>query len=132
MVSANGADNFRVDRKVALLFGCSKYDELRKIAGMERFSDLPEVLDDIANVTDGLKRLDFSDDEIHTLLEPTFDQCRTTVLEQSLAAEKDKNLNTLFFVYYAGHGCMKLTTRAVLNGERDFPLEDQVRAMSAS
>ena len=41
-------------------------------------------------------------------------------------------MNTLVFVYYAGHGIMDNTTYMVLNGKRFYPLEKMLRSFAQS
>jgi len=103
---------FVYDQRVALIIGCIKYDKLRTSEGKSKFSDLAEVEEDIINVTDGLKRLGFKDDEMQVLRDPSFDDCQQLFLKTNLnmSNARRENKKTLIFLYYAGHGAMKETT----------------------
>lgn len=46
------------------------------------------------------------------------------------SARGEEGKNTLFFIYFSGHGAMDNMTKAILNGPKQFPLEAQVRALS--
>ena len=70
-------DMFNYTKKRALIIGISKYDKLREIDRLENADDLPEVMElDMSVSEQGLGRLQFEDDEITKLVEPTYDQMK--------------------------------------------------------
>ena len=68
--------------------------------------DINEVVEDMATVTSRLKDLDFADEDILIMEDPSYNDINIFVRELALRVAKatavDKRL--LIFVYYAGHG----------------------------
>ena len=109
------------------MIGCSDYSELRKMEGMQGFSDIPESLEDIKVVYAGLRRLRFKREEITMLIDGVYMEVKMAI-DQAMNAIYENHCNgqnTLLFVYYAGHGVMDNYTYSVLNGGRryKYPLE---------
>ena len=79
---------FQVDRKVALVIGCSSYDKQREKEGKSFPQDLPETMDDVEVVKAGLRRLGFLDQNIRVLLDPEFSDISMALKEINLEIEK--------------------------------------------
>ena len=91
-------------------------------------------MDDIKIVTAGLRRLQFTRDEIITLRNPAYQDIKKAIDESSASIyETYTNENhgkTLLFVYYAGHGMMDNSTYCVVNGPRMYPMEKNLRCIA--
>lgn len=109
---------YEIHQRKALIIGISDYSELRKMgAWTESFSDLPEVKKDIKVVSQGLRRLGFSRNNITMLLDPQIDDIKLETKQIAIDVIKNnrEGENTLVFVYYAGHGCDENFTKILLN-----------------
>ena len=109
---------YEIHQRKALIIGISDYSELRKMgAWTEGFSDLPEVKKDIKVVSQGLRRLGFSRNNITMLLDPQIDDIKLETKQIAIDVIKNnrEGENTLVFVYYAGHGCDENFTKILLN-----------------
>ena len=124
---------FRVDKRRAIVIGCSEYGELQKLDGFSGFQNIPESKSDVKVVKAGLRRLDFGKEDIHVLLDPSFMDIKLAMGEACnniVKSKLEEEQNTLLFVYFAGHGSMDNTTRAMLNGKKHYPLEKSLRNLA--
>ena len=90
-------------------------------------------MDDMKVVKSGLKRLGFTNEEIHVFVNPDYNDVRKAMnesLDEIIDAKRQDNENTLLFVYYAGHGAMDNYTKIILNEKRMYPLEKILRTLS--
>ena len=73
------------------------------------YSDLPQTKDDVKVTMYGLKKLGFHEKDITELRDPIFEEFHRTIMNISTQInENTKNdLNTLLFVYFAGHGQLR-------------------------
>ena len=118
-----------------MVIGCSEYDQLREKEGYEGFQDIPEAIEDLKVVKAGLRRLGFAKDNIKVLENPNWMEIKLAMNEtvnEIIKAYMDDGLNTLLFVYYAGHGAMDNTTKAILNTSKPYPLEKALRNLAKS
>ena len=80
-----------------------------------------------------MRRLRFKKNDIQILRDPSYFELKIAI-DQAAAdiylSYKNEGLNTLFFVYYSGHGMMSSTTLCVLNDRRLYPIEKMVRSMA--
>ena len=99
---------------------------------MENFADLPEALQDADEVVEGLHRLQFSDEEITVMKNVGYQEIKIAIdiASADIYQNFKRGLNTLLFVYYAGHGMMNNTTYIVTNGKRMYPLESTLRCLA--
>ena len=89
---------------------------------------MPEVLQDTVNVKAGMESLGIElFREIHDASFRDF----KNLLKDLRRAVEDSEIPTLIFFYYAGHGKCDNFTFAVLNEEKDYPLEAQLRALAS-
>ena len=105
------------------MIGCSEYGELREQEGFEAFQDIPESMSDVKVVKE----------DIHVLLDPSFMDIKLAIGETCntiIRSYMEEEQNTLLFVYFAGHGSMDNTTKAMLNGKRHYPLEKSLRNLA--
>jgi len=112
---------FRIHRRKAIVIGCSSYDKLRQIEGFEGFQDIPESLEDVKFVKTGLRHLHFKMEDISVLTDPSWVDIKLELSKTGndiVEKYEHEQLNTLLFVYYAGHGSMKNSTSAMLNSEQ--------------
>ena len=123
---------FKHSRKRALIVTVSRYDKLRAVEGKSRYSDLPETVKDQETIIAGLQRLGFSKDTMTVLTDPSWHVLNNTLSELSigLLSVVEDNINTLTFVYYAGHGLSDNNLWAQLNEEMIYPLEKQLRSLA--
>ena len=84
-------------------------------------------------VSKGLLHLGFKEKEITTLLNPDLKTVKETfakIMGEVFEGTR-KDLETLLFVYFAGHGAQDNDTFVILNGiKQTFPLENILRAIS--
>jgi len=92
-------------------------------------------MDDRATVLEKLARLNFGEDEIVIMDDPSYNDLNIYMRELALRIAKataaDKK--QLVFWYYAGHGIQDNTVSMVLNqseGKHIYPIELQLRALS--
>ena len=81
----------------------------------------------------GLERLGFKQEEIIELMDPSWDLLHNTIMDLTAKIFDDfKNgLNTLLFVYFAGHGQQEASNQIlVLNEEKKYPLEKMLRTLA--
>lgn len=100
--------------------------------GLGGFADIPEALDDIKVIRQGLKRLKFKSEELLLLKNPSYQEIKVAI-DQSSRDIYQNNIDgkkTLLFVYYAGHGMMDNTTFCVLNATKSYPLEKMLRTIA--
>ena len=124
---------FQVDVKKAIIIGCKKYEQLRIIDGKQNFKDIPETQNDIKVVYAGLRRLKFEQSDIVILRDPKYPELKIAIDQLSADIYRNQSsagLNTLVFVYYAGHGMMDNSTYCVLNEAKMYPLEKMLRCLA--
>ena len=123
---------FKVNIKQAIVISCGDYGELREIEGKEGFQDIPEVDEDASLVYAGLRRLKFAKSEITMLNNPVYQEIKIAIdkVSAQIYTNYREGLNTLLYVYYAGHGMMDNCTYCVLNGPRMYPLEKMLRTLA--
>ena len=102
---------------------------------MEGFSDIPEALEDIKVVHAGLRRLRFAKDEITMIENADYMQVKIAIdgANAEIYDNFSNGLNTLLFVYYAGHGMMDNCTYSIHNRTDrrwKYPLEKQLRTLA--
>lgn len=102
---------------------------------MEGFSDIPEAIEDMKVVHAGLRRLRFAKDEITMIENADYMQVKIAIdgANAEIYDNFSNGLNTLLFVYYAGHGMMDNCTYSIHNRTDrrwKYPLEKQLRTLA--
>ena len=119
-------------RKRAVVIIASVYGELRKVAGKEKYADLPETPNDQRVMVAGLQRLGFADADILTVAEPSWAALHQVVLDLALDIQQAamRGERTLIFTYYAGHGLADNNLHAQLNEAKIYPIEKMLRSLA--
>ena len=124
-------NQFAYNRKIAVIIGVSKYDELRKEEAFKDIKDLPAVKEDLKTIELGVMHLGFTKDEIQVMEEPSFADIKKTMytVQNKIYNANEEGEKTLLFVYYAGHGIQSNMTQIITNGGQKFkyPLEYMLR-----
>ena len=126
---------FDYTKKRALVVAVSIYDKLRQIEKLENAVDLPETIElDLEVAKAGLARMHFTEDEITTVEEPSFDRLKEVFGELATEA-RDNHKNghkTFFYIAYMGRGICDMTAnvQALLNEPKVFPIEVYARHLS--
>ena len=129
---------FEYQRRMAIIIGNSDYSLLREKKGYENYHDIPEVIEDVDNVTEGVKRLGFQQHEIMKMVNLTYKEIvdRFKRIMQLIQLDGQNGFNTLVYVYYAGHGQLEANTCIVMNSnseddsELSYPLEKILRIIA--
>lgn len=107
-----------------------KYEEKRRITGNNGFADIPEVAQDTVNVIAGMTSLGIEPSDIRMIKDASH-ACIKTLFKDLRKEVMNDDIPTLIFFYYAGHGMCNNLTYAVLNEEKTYPLEGNLRALAA-
>ena len=141
-MTENEQRTFEFQKKMALVVGVWDYLELRTNPPEDDgnnityggYKDLESAADDIVVVRAGLLHIGFKPNEIKCLAGPKNDEFKKefTDLIKAVKLEKTKGIDTLVFVYYAGHGVSDNYSYALLSDSVKplLPLERLVRLVA--
>ena len=122
---------FKVHKRKAIIIGCSEYENLAEISG-KPYGNIEESLKDIKVVRQGLRRFAFKKKDIKTYINPDCMEVKFAISDayREIYYDGKKNINTLLYVYYAGHGGQDGTTMCLLNDGKAYPLEKNLRSLA--
>ena len=125
-------DKFVPTKHIWVIVANERYDEKRKFTGYSELQDIPEVRNDAVNAKNGFQGLGARPLDTHTIADADFTSLKELFrnLTQNLNANDAQNEKTMVFFYYAGHGLQDNFTMAVLNEEKNYPLEKQLRTLA--
>ena len=101
---------------------------------MQEYNDMPDATLEVKTVENWLKKFDFKDNEISTLIDPTADDIKLAFnnLMNACFTNHINREKTLVFFYFSGHSLLDTDLQILLNAKTGFlyPIEKSLKIVA--